>query len=235
MSLTLNTLCTLKVNDDGSTKLIMNRCKYLTDLKLTNVYSITNISIDHIIRLSNLERLDVTGTNIDSEKLVELMFMPKLKNLNCYHVRLNPRAPDGRPAIEVLRSKIPQVNINENHFKIAETWVKTPSEKVYKFWGIYARSQPKLFQYTRKWKLQAIQVFQGLFQMTLRVIGHEDREEHFPIYALKSLKRLKEKYAEQIQIPVSVIRFLYGGYVINDNDTPYLLEMKDNDLIHALY
>ena len=71
--------------------------------------------------------------------------------------------------------------------------------------------------------------------MKLRVIGHEDRELHFRIYDLKSLKRLKEKYAEQIQIPVSVIRFLYGGYVINDNDTPYLLEMKDNDLIHALY
>ena len=65
----------------------MNRCKNLTDLKLSNVYSITNISIDHIIRLSNLERLDVTGTNIDSEKLVELMCMSKLKNLNCYHVR----------------------------------------------------------------------------------------------------------------------------------------------------
>ena len=207
----------------------MNRCKHLTDLKLTNVYSITNISIDHIIRLSNLERLDVTGTNIDSEKLVELMFMPKLKNLNCYHVRLNPRAPDGRPAIEVLRSKIPQVNINENHFKIAETWVKTPSEKVYKFWGIYARSQPKLFKPTRKWKLHT-------FKIKLRVIGHENREIHFRIHdMLSSLKRLKEKYAELKQIPVSVIRFLYGGYVINDNDTPYLLEMKDNDLIHALY
>ena len=205
----------------------MNRCKHLTDLKLTNVYSITNISIDHIIRHSNLERLDVTGTWIDSEKLVELMCMPKLKILNCYHVRLNPRAPDGRPAIEVLRSKLPQVNINENHFKIAETWVKTPSEKVYKFWGIYARSQPKLFK-RGKWKLHT-------FKIKLRVIGHEDREIHFRIYELKSLKRLKEEYAEQIQIPVSVIRFLYGGYVINDNDTPYLLEMKDNDLIHALY
>ena len=206
----------------------MNRCKNLTDLKLSNVYSITNLSIDHIIRLSNLERLDVTGTNIDSVKLVELMSMPKLKNLNCYHVRLNPRAPDGRPAIEVLRSKIPQVNINENHFKIADTWVKTPREKVYKFWGIQARSQPKTFQPTREWKFQ-------WFPMKLRVIGHEDREIHFRIYEQKSLKRLKEKYAEQIQIPVSVIRFLYGGYVINDNDTPYLLEMKDNDLIHALY
>ena len=205
----------------------MNRCKHLTDLKLTNVYSITNISIDHIIRHSNLERLDVTGTWIDSEKLVELMCMPKLKILNCYHVRLNPRAPDGRPAIEVLRSKLPQVNINENHFKIAETWVKTPSEKVYKFWGIYARSQPKLFK-RGKWKLHT-------FKIKLRVIGHEDREIHFRIYELKSLKRLKEEYAELIQIPVSVIRFLYGGYVINDNDTPYLLEMKDNDLIHALY
>ena len=205
----------------------MNRCKHLTDLKLTNVYSITNISIDHIIRLSNLERLDVTGTWIDYEKLVELMCMPKLKILNCYHVRLNPRAPDGRPAIEVLRSKLPQVNINENHFKIAETWVKTPSEKVYKFWGIYARSQPKLFK-RGKWKLHT-------FKIKLRVIGHEDRTIHFRVYELKSLKRLKEEYAELIQIPVSVIRFLYGGYVINDNDTPYLLEMKDNDLIHALY
>ena len=156
------------------------------------------------------------------------MFMPKLKNLNCYHVRLNPRAPDGRPAIEVLRSKLPQVNINENHFKIAETWVKTPSEKVYKFWGIYARSQPKLFKPNRNWKFQAS-------LMKLRVIGHEGREIRFRIYDLKSLKILKEKYAEQIQIPVSVIRFLYGGYVINDNDTPYLLEMKHNDLIHALY
>ena len=206
----------------------MNRCKNLTDLKLTNVYSLTNISIDHIIRLSNLERLDVTGTNINSEKLAELMCMPKLKILNCYHVRLHPRAPDGRPAIEVLRSKIPQVNINENHFKITETWVKTPREKVYKFWGIQARSQPKTFQPTREWKIQ-------WFPMKLRVIGHDDWERHFRVYEFKSLKRLKEKYAEQIQIPVSVIRFLYGGYVINDNDTPYLLEMKDNDLIHALY
>ena len=133
-----------------------------------------------------------------------------------------------KPAIEVLRSKIPQVNINEKHFKIAETWVKTPSEKVYKFWGIHARSQPKLFKPARKWKFQAS-------QMKLRVIGHEDREIHFRIYDLKVLKRLKDKYAEQRQIPVSVIRFLYGGYVIKDNDTPYLLEMKDNDLIHALY
>ena len=155
-------------------------------------------------------------------------------NPNRYHyplitylnVRLHPRASDGRPAIEVLRSKIPQVNINENHFKIADTWVKTPREKVYKFWGIHARSQPKLFQPTREWKF---------LWLILRIIGHDDCEIHFHIYELKSLKRLKEKFAEQIQIPVSVIRFLYGGYVINDNDTPYLLEMKDNDLIYALY
>ena len=112
--------------------------------------------------------------------------------------------------------------------KLQRLGLKLPGRKSINFLGIQARSQPKMFQPTREWKMQ-------WFPMKLRVIGHDDWERHFRVYEFKSLKRLKEKYAEQIQIPVSVIRFLYGGYVINDNDTPYLLEMKDNDLIHALY
>ena len=102
--------------------------------------------------------------------------------------------------------------------KLQRLGLKLPGRKSINFWGIQARSQPKMFQPTREWKMQ-------WFPMKLRVIGHEDREiHHFRIYERNSLKGLKEKFAEQIQIPVSVIRFLYGGYVINDNDTPYLLK-----------
>ena len=64
---------------------LVNRCRNLTSLDLSQCDLIGNPSLTNIIeslKLS-LEELDISGTDIDSAKILELQSMPRLKLLIC--------------------------------------------------------------------------------------------------------------------------------------------------------
>lgn len=46
-----------------------------------------------------------------------------------------------------------------------------------------------------------------------------------------SMGKLKKSYAERQGVAVGSLRFLFDGKRINDDETPKLLEMEDNDTI----
>ncbi|CAF5227609.1 unnamed protein product, partial [Rotaria magnacalcarata] len=46
-----------------------------------------------------------------------------------------------------------------------------------------------------------------------------------------SMGKLKKSYAERQGVAVGSLRFLFDGKRINDEETPKLLEMEDNDTI----
>ncbi|CAF3349396.1 unnamed protein product [Rotaria socialis] len=65
----------------------------------------------------------------------------------------------------------------------------------------------------------------------LRVVGQDNSEVHFKVKMTTSMGKLKKSYAERQGVTVSSLRFLFDGKRINDDETPKLLEMEDNDTI----
>ncbi|CAF1129076.1 unnamed protein product [Adineta steineri] len=65
----------------------------------------------------------------------------------------------------------------------------------------------------------------------LRVVGQDNSEVHFKVKMTTSMGKLKKSYAERQGVAVNSLRFLFDGKRINDDETPKLLEMEDNDTI----
>ncbi|CAF1464402.1 unnamed protein product [Rotaria magnacalcarata] len=65
----------------------------------------------------------------------------------------------------------------------------------------------------------------------LRVVGQDNSEVHFKVKMTTAMGKLKKSYAERQGVTVSSLRFLFDGKRINDDETPKLLEMEDNDTI----
>jgi len=62
---------------------LVKRCNMLTSLDLSQCYMIENLSLAKIIKSLSLEELDISGTSIDSAKILELQSMSTLKLLIC--------------------------------------------------------------------------------------------------------------------------------------------------------
>ena len=118
------------INMDELITSLINRCNKLTSLNLRGNF-ITNNSLTSIIQTlePTLEELDVSHTSINFEKLVELRCMKKLRTLNCWHLESH--------VIDVLKTELPRLCINEDDFEVAE------SDKIYEpedgFWEIEAK------------------------------------------------------------------------------------------------
>ena len=68
--------------------ILVTRCKEIRELELFGIFGITNNSLDHIMKgLRKLEKLDISLTNIDLKKILELQLMLELQSLNCQHVK----------------------------------------------------------------------------------------------------------------------------------------------------
>ena len=107
---------------DKHVKLLVERCNRITELKLSDCFSITNDSVYSIATNlnSSLEKLDVSYTNIDSTALLQLRSVGTLKVLICF----NFEDDDGEnyevsEELKSLRKNLPQVSINEERFYIA--------------------------------------------------------------------------------------------------------------------
>ena len=110
--------------------ILVTRCKEIRELELFGIFGITNNSLDHIMKgLRKLEKLDISLTNIDLKKILELQLMLELQSLNCQHVKT---VGD----IERLKKILPHLNINRKSFQIADrSQLLTPMKG---FWDVHA-------------------------------------------------------------------------------------------------
>jgi small ubiquitin-related modifier len=67
----------------------------------------------------------------------------------------------------------------------------------------------------------------------LRVIGLDDVEVHFKVKFTTKLGKIKKIFSERQGIPVSSLRLLFDGRRINDDDTPKLFKMENDDTIEV--
>ncbi|GMS79355.1 hypothetical protein PENTCL1PPCAC_1530, partial [Pristionchus entomophagus] len=69
--------------------------------------------------------------------------------------------------------------------------------------------------------------------MTLKIFDQDANEVHFRVKPWTLLGRLKNRYADKRGVTVSSLRFLFNGRSINDDDTPMILEMEEDDVIEV--
>jgi len=67
----------------------------------------------------------------------------------------------------------------------------------------------------------------------LKVVGQDSNEIHFRVKFTTQMGKLKKSYAERIGVPVATLRFLFDGRRINDDETPKILEMEQDDVIEV--
>ncbi|CAF1523618.1 unnamed protein product [Rotaria sordida] len=65
----------------------------------------------------------------------------------------------------------------------------------------------------------------------LRVVGQDHSEVYFKAKMTTSMGKLIKSYAKRQGVAVDSLRFVFDGKRINDDETPELLEMEDNDII----
>jgi len=68
--------------------------------------------------------------------------------------------------------------------------------------------------------------------LTLVVIADENASElHFRLKFKLKMKKLKEAYRKRFNLQVETLKFVYNDRIINDDDTPEMLDMKNGEII----
>ncbi|PFH52509.1 hypothetical protein AMATHDRAFT_57135 [Amanita thiersii Skay4041] len=70
--------------------------------------------------------------------------------------------------------------------------------------------------------------------INIKVVSQTGDEVYFKIKRNTKLSKLQGAYANKVGKDVGSIRFLYDGARIQDDDTPALLGMEDNDTIDVM-
>ena len=126
----------IKVQDEHMA-ILVTRCKEIRELQLFGVFGVTNNSLDHIMKgLRKLEKLDVSLTQIDLMKILELRLMPELQNLNCQHVKTVG-------GLKKLKEILPHLIINQERFNIADRSQTLKPEQG--FWDVHAAVVQDMF------------------------------------------------------------------------------------------
>ena len=69
----------------------------------------------------------------------------------------------------------------------------------------------------------------------LRFMGQDSKEIHLRVKMSTQIGKLKKSFAEQLGVPDSSLMFLFDGRMINDDESPKELEMKQDDVIEVYY
>ena len=69
--------------------------------------------------------------------------------------------------------------------------------------------------------------------MKLKVVGQNCNEIHFRVKITTQMGKLKKSYSERVGAPIALLRFLFDGKRINDDETPKSLEMEQDDFIEV--
>eukprot|EP01092_Planopodium_desertum_P006786 TRINITY_DN277_c0_g1_i1.p1 TRINITY_DN277_c0_g1~~TRINITY_DN277_c0_g1_i1.p1 ORF type:complete len:104 (-),score=9.60 TRINITY_DN277_c0_g1_i1:163-474(-) len=71
-------------------------------------------------------------------------------------------------------------------------------------------------------------------QINLKVCDQDGHEVYFKIKRTTPLRKLMDVYCQRQGQARTSFRFLYNGKRINDDATPEMMDMEDNDVIDAL-
>ncbi|VDO96090.1 unnamed protein product [Soboliphyme baturini] len=74
---------------------------------------------------------------------------------------------------------------------------------------------------------------EGTEFIKLKVVGQDGNEIHFRVKFTTPMGKLKRSYADRIGVPVTTLRFLFDGKRINDDETPKVLSMEDEDVVEV--
>ncbi|CEL60208.1 Small ubiquitin-related modifier OS=Caenorhabditis elegans GN=smo-1 PE=1 SV=1 [Rhizoctonia solani AG-1 IB] len=70
--------------------------------------------------------------------------------------------------------------------------------------------------------------------ISIKVVTSTGEEVYFKIKRNTKLKKLQGAYASKVGKDVNTFRFLYDGNRINDEDTPFSLDMENDDTIDVM-
>ena len=70
-------------------------------------------------------------------------------------------------------------------------------------------------------------------KIKLKVVAQDFSEIHYRVKLSTQLVKLKKCYAERVGVDVSILRFLFDGHRINDDETPEALGMEEDDMIEV--
>lgn len=68
----------------------------------------------------------------------------------------------------------------------------------------------------------------------LKVVSTDGNEIHFRVKMTTNIGKLKKSYADRVGVNAGVLRFLFEGRRLEDNETPSTLGMDDEDQIDAV-
>ena len=71
-------------------------------------------------------------------------------------------------------------------------------------------------------------------QLNVKVVDQDGNDLYFKIKKHTVLKKVMDAYCERQGKTRGVVRFLFEGHRIQDNDTPDALDMEDNDMIQVV-
>ena len=69
--------------------------------------------------------------------------------------------------------------------------------------------------------------------ITIKVIGEDSNGLNFRVKMSTNMGMLKKSYAERFGFPVSSLKFLFRGHLINDDESPKALKMEQDDIIEV--
>uniref|UniRef100_F1LD33 Small ubiquitin-related modifier n=1 Tax=Ascaris suum TaxID=6253 RepID=F1LD33_ASCSU len=72
-----------------------------------------------------------------------------------------------------------------------------------------------------------------LESLKLKVVGQDGGEMHFRVKYGTRMAKVKESYANHLNLVVGALRFIFDGRRISDDDTPEALGMEDEDVIEV--
>ncbi|KAE9372509.1 ubiquitin-like protein [Stipitochalara longipes BDJ] len=70
-------------------------------------------------------------------------------------------------------------------------------------------------------------------QLNVKVVDQDGNDLYFKIKKHTALKKVMDAYCERQGKTRGLVRFLFEGHRIQDNDTPESLELEDNDMIQV--
>ncbi|XP_060845873.1 small ubiquitin-related modifier 3-like [Rhopalosiphum padi] len=70
-------------------------------------------------------------------------------------------------------------------------------------------------------------------QITLKVLGQDNRVMQFKIGKITQLSKMMSAYCENTGIAYNSVRFRFDGQPVNTIDTPASLKLKEGDIIEV--
>jgi small ubiquitin-related modifier len=69
--------------------------------------------------------------------------------------------------------------------------------------------------------------------ITVRVVGQDSNGLNFRVKMSTNMGKLKKSYAERVGVPLSLLKFLFNGHHISDDESPEALKMMQDDIIEV--